>query len=154
MCNWEIRTNFVASFTFKIVCMKKIGLFFPAFLFFMLVGCVESKQERYLRAARELNAQCPMQLDAYTAIDSMVYTPAVHSLTYYYRVSNVADSVLLQQREQLEVELWKGILNSTEMLPYIEDKVTFCYCYRTDSTDCLLDFTFTPDYFVEGKAVE
>lgn len=117
-----------------------------AFSGLFLAGCGESKQERYAREAHEMTLQCPIQLDAYTVLDSMAYSPEAHCMTYFYKVSNLADSFLLENRSQMEMELRQKVFNSTETLPYLEDKVTLRYVYHTDSTSALLDFVVSPTF--------
>ena len=103
----------------------------------------ETKPERYARDARETTAQCPMAIDANTVMDSMTYTPSTHRLTYYYKVNGVADSVLTDNAEMLRQQILERLLNATDMIPYIQDGVTFRYVYRTDTTaEPVMDFVY------------
>ena len=104
-------------------------------LIFLCAAChKETKAKRYAREAREATAQCPMAIDANTVMDSMTYTPSNHRLTYYYKVNGVADSVLTNNAEMLRQQILERLLNATDMIPYIQDGVTFRYVYRTDTT--------------------
>ena len=117
---------------------------------FSLLLCVatlschkETKPERYARDAKETTAQCPMAIDANTVMDSMTYTPSTHRFTYYYKVNGVADSVLTDNAEMLRQQILERLLNATDMIPYIQDGVTFRYVYRTDTTATpVMDFVY------------
>lgn len=103
----------------------------------------ETKAERYTREARETTAQCPMAIDANTMMDSMTYTPSTHRFTYYYKVSGVSDSVLTANTEMLRQQILDRLLNATDMIPYIQDGITFRYVYRTDTTAApIMDFVY------------
>lgn len=103
----------------------------------------ETKAERYAREAREMTLQCPMAIDANTTLDSMTYTPSEHRFTYYYRVSGVADSLLLAEQEMLRQQIHERLLNAPDMIPYIQDGLSFRYLYRTSATgDPVLDFVY------------
>lgn len=103
----------------------------------------ETKAERYAREARETTAQCPMAIDANTVMDSMTYTPSTHRLTYYYKVNGVPDSVLTTNAEMLRQQILDRLMNATDMVPYIQDGVTFRYVYRTDTTATpVMDFVY------------
>ena len=117
------------------------------FLSSLLIHCAachkETKAERYTREARETTAQCPMAIDANTMMDSMTYTPSTHRFTYYYKVNGVSDSVLTTNAEMLRQQILDRLLNATDMIPYIQDGVTFRYVYRTDTTAApILDFVY------------
>lgn len=119
-------------------------------VFLSLLLCVatlschkETKPERYARDARETTAQCPMAIDANTVMDSMTYTPTDHRFTYYYMVSGIADSVLRANEEMFRRQILERLMNSTEMLPYIQDGVSFRYVYRTSATGApVMDFVY------------
>ena len=113
-------------------------------LIFLCAAChKETKAERYAREAREATAQCPMAIDANTVMDSMTYTPSTHRFTYYYKVNGVADSVLTDNAEMLRQQILDRLLNATDMIPYIQDGVTFRYVYRTDTTVAfVMDFVY------------
>lgn len=113
-------------------------------LIFLCAAChKETKAERYAREAREATAQCPMAIDANTVMDSMTYTPSTHRFTYYYKVNGVADSVLTDNAEMLHQQILDRLLNATDMIPYIQDGVTFRYVYRTDTTVApVMDFVY------------
>lgn len=113
-------------------------------LIFLCAAChKETKAERYAREAREATAQCPMAIDANTVMDSMTYTPSTHRFTYYYKVNGVADSVLTDNAEMLRQQILDRLLNATDMIPYIQDGVTFRYVYRTDNTVApVMDFVY------------
>jgi len=113
-------------------------------LIFLCAAChKETKAERYAREARGTTAQCPMAIDANTVMDSMTYTPSTHRFTYYYKVNGVADSVLTDNAEMLRQQILDRLLNATDMIPYIQDGVTFRYVYRTDTTVApVMDFVY------------
>jgi len=103
----------------------------------------ETKAERYAREAKETTAQCPMAIDSNTVMDSMTYTPSTHRFTYYYKVNGVPDSVLTTNAEMLRQQILERLLNATDMIPYIQDGVTFRYVYRTDTTaEPVMDFVY------------
>lgn len=109
----------------------------------------ETKAERYAREAREVSAQCPMALDICTTMDSMTYAKADNSFSYHYTVSSVSDSLLLAQRDELELQTLGQLQNAPEMRPYIEDRMTFRYIYRSSETgNPLMEFVFTPEIYL------
>lgn len=109
----------------------------------------ETKAERYAREARETSAQCPMAIDVYTTMDSMTYAMADNSFSYHYTVSSVSDSLLLVQRSELEQQILLQLKNAPEMRPYIEDRMTFRYIYRSSETgNPLMEFVFTPEVYL------
>lgn len=104
-------------------------------LLLCFVAChKETKAERYAREARETTAQCPMAIDANTMLDSMTYTPSDHRFTYYYMVNGIADSVLKANEEMLRQQIADRLLNATDMIPYLQDSMSFRYVYRTSAT--------------------
>lgn len=112
---------------------------------FVILSChKETKTERYAREARETTAQCPMSIDANTTMDSMVYVPSDHRFTYYYKVNGVTDSTLKTNEEMLRQQIHERLLNAPDMLPYIQDGLSFRYVYHTnDSTNApVLDFVY------------
>lgn len=111
---------------------------------FVTLSChKETKAERYAREARETTAQCPMSIDANTTMDSMVYVPSDHRFTYYYKVNGVTDSTLKTNEEMLRQQIHERLLNAPDMIPYIQDGLSFRYLYRTSATgDPVLDFVY------------
>lgn len=126
--------------------MKQLILPTIAFALILASAChKETKAERYTREARETTAQCPMAIDANTVMDSMTYTSATHCFTYYYKVSGLADSVLLANEPIFRQQIYERLLNSPDMLPYIQDSLSFRYVYRTDTSSTaapVMDFVF------------
>lgn len=117
---------------------------FSLLLYVVTLSChKETKAERYAREARETTTQCPMAIDANTTMDSMTYTPSDHRFTYYYMVNGVADSILKANEEMLRQQIHDRLLNATDMIPYIQDGVSFRYVYRTNATGApVLDFVY------------
>lgn len=108
----------------------------------------ETKAEGYAREARNLTMQCPMSLDPYTQMDSLVYGEAGNEFVYYYTVMGLDGEQLKGQREALQGQLLDRLINAVEMRPYMEDNMTFKYVYRLNTVDNdSLVFTFTPDVY-------
>lgn len=131
--------------TFHLLPLRRAwrGICLSSLIFFCAACHKETKAERYAREAREATAQCPMAIDANTVMDSMTYTPSTHRFTYYYKVNGVADSVLTDNAEMLRQQILDRLLNATDMIPYIQDGVTFRYVYRTDTTVApVMDFVY------------
>lgn len=122
--------------------MKK--LLIPATVALIFVAChKETKADRYAREAHETTAQCPMAIDANTVMDSMVYTPTDHRFTYYYKVNGVADSILKANEEMLCQQIRERLMNATDMVPYIQDGLSFRYVYHTRATGApVMDFVY------------
>ena len=110
----------------------------------LVVAChKETKAERYAREAKETTAQCPMAIDANTTMDSMTYTLDTHRFTYYYTLNGISDSLLLANEELFRQQIHERLLNSTDLLPYIQDHMSFRYVYRTaTSSTPLMDFVY------------
>lgn len=126
--------------------MNRLKLIILIFVQMLASSCLrETKNERYAREARETTAQCPMAIDANTVMDSMTYTLDTHRFTYYYKVRGVSDSILIVNKEFYRQQILERLLNSPNMIPYIEDKVSFRYIYRIDSAfnaEPVMDFLY------------
>ena len=111
------------------------GYLFPLLILLLCISCnMETKAERYAREARETTALCPMAIVEVTVMDSLTYTPDTHCFTYYYKVSGIEDSLLRANEESFRRQIIDLILNSTDMIPYVQDGMTFRYVYRTSAT--------------------
>ena len=110
----------------------------------LVVAChKDTKAVRYAREAIHTTAQCPMAMDANTTLDSMTYTASLNRFTYYYMVNGISDSILIAGEQLLRQQVIDRLLNATDMIPYLEDGVSFRYVYRTSPTPHpLLDFTY------------
>ena len=110
----------------------------------LVVAChKETKAERYAREAKETTAQCPMAIDANTTMDSMTYTLDTHRFTYYYTLNGISDSLLLANEELFRQQIRERLLNSTDLLPYIQDHMSFRYVYRTPTSSTpIMDFNY------------
>lgn len=105
----------------------------------IIAGCNNmSKAERYAKEATELNKQCPRALDEFTTMDSVHYLGDLNRFTYYYSVHGLADSILIAQKENLELQLFEQLINSPDMRPYITDSISFQYIYHSEESDSLL----------------
>ena len=126
--------------------MKRLILVVFAFVQMLVSACrKETRTERYAREARETTAQCPMAIDANTVMDSMVYMTDTHCFTYYYKVYGVPDSILIANKEFYRRQILDRLLNSPDMLPYIQDKVSFRYIYRmgaSSNVEPMMDFLY------------
>lgn len=113
-------------------------------LLFLLTAChKETKAERYAREAKETTAQCPMAIDVSTVMDSMIYTATNNRFTYYYKVSGITDSLLKANEPMFRRQILDRLLNATDMLPYVQDKVSFRYVYRTGMNNTpVMDFVY------------
>ena len=76
-------------------------------------------------------------------MDSMTYTATNNRFTYYYKVSGIADSLLTANEPMFRRQILDRLLNATDMLPYVQDKVSFRYVYRTGVNDTpVMDFLY------------
>ena len=117
--------------------------FLSLILLFFTACHKETKAERYAREAKETTAQCPMAIDASTVMDSMTYTVTDNRFTYYYKVNGIADSLLKANEPMFRRQILDRLLNATDMLPYVQDKVSFRYVYRTGLNDTpVMDFLY------------
>lgn len=117
--------------------------FLSLILLFFTACHKETKAERYAREAKETTAQCPMAIDASTVMDSMTYTATSNRFTYYYKVSGITDSLLKANEPMFRRQILDRLLNATDMLPYVQDKVSFRYVYRTGVNDTpVMDFLY------------
>ena len=110
--------------------------FLPTFTLLLLITAChkETKVERYTRDARETTAQCPMAIDSNTTLDSMTYSAIDHRFTYYYNVQGIEDSVLKSQEPNFRSQILDRLLNTTDMIPYVQDGISFRYVYRTKAS--------------------
>ena len=99
----------------------------------LVVAChKDTKAVRYAREAIHTTAQCPMAMDA-----------NLNRFTYYYMVNGISDSILIAGEQLLRQQVIDRLLNATDMIPYLQDGVSFRYVYRTSPTPHpLLDFTY------------
>ena len=75
-----------------------------------------------------------MSIDSNTTLDSMTYSAIDHRFTYYYKVQGIEDSVLKSQEPSFRSQILDRLLNTTDMIPYVQDGISFRYVYRTKAS--------------------
>ncbi len=134
--------------------MKYIKLIIIAYV---LIGSLYSCQfenfdKRCMREAKEYTEkQCPRRMDAYTIMDSMIYSSAERTLHYYYTIEGELDNEKMEEadvREELNGLLLNHIINAVELKTYKEHKISFCYHYHSQSSGSeSLKFLFGPEQY-------
>ncbi|MBP3228583.1 MAG: hypothetical protein J6M53_07390 [Bacteroidaceae bacterium] len=120
----------------------KIRSLFPLLLILLLIGtaCQTSRDEALARQAREwTETNCPRTLDEATRIDSLTYSPATRTLTYWYSVVGQYDNestylALRNQEDMLRKQFATSIRTSTEIKDAADSGVNFEYVYRSART--------------------
>lgn len=126
--------------------MKKIYVI--SLLVAMICGsCQEKKARRYAREAEEMTKICPIMLGRYIQMDSVHYLEPTNEFVYYYLMDSLMTMEYLNP-ESVRQELLNRMKNSPEMMPYIQDSMTFRYVYRSaPSCEVVMDFRFEPQEF-------
>lgn len=126
--------------------MKQI--LFACLLFGLLTACQETRKEQFAHAARTLTEQCPVSIDPYTRLDSLVYQEADSSFHYYYSMSGAGDNEFagMIAYPSFAEKIKKSVKNSIEMKPYKDAGITFLYHYYSLSSGIHLgNIKITPE---------
>lgn len=113
-----------------------------------MYSCQEKLQDRFVREAKEYTATyCPLRLDAFTVLDSMVFKPKGNAgdLRIYYSAHIDAEQreELMNRLGELREKNLKVVRNSVQFSKYKEAGVSFTYIYRDVSMgDKLAEFHF------------
>lgn len=102
------------------------------FALFILAACQETLEERCAREAKEFTTkQCPLQIDAYTIMDSMTFVPATHTIVYAYTLNGLLDDTTYLNRQNPRQLLLDEIKNSPNLKLYKEAGYSFRYTYTS-----------------------
>lgn len=130
--------------------MKKITIacMWVAISFFY--ACHSSKEQKFEKIAQEITKKCPLVINEFTRLDSVVYLSQNNINRYYYTLLGAAadKQKLASQRSPMKSQLIKEINNSVEMKEYKDFNTTLEYIYYSDKTgDELLKLIITPQEY-------
>lgn len=127
--------------------MKKVGIVLLLVLSICLCACHHTKEQRFEKIARELTNKCPLAINEFTRLDSVVYDSQNNINQYYYTLLGVADSQekMITQESEMKTRLIREIDNSVEMKEYKDFNTTLEYIYYSEKDGhVLLKITLTP----------
>lgn len=108
--------------------MKKLCII--AVIGLMLAACQESLEDRCEREAKAYTRKsCPMKIDRFTTLDSLVFERTTHTLHYYYTLDGEADSLGMLEQIDVEQLLRNELKNSTTVKQFKDNKYRFAYTY-------------------------
>ncbi|MBR1667015.1 MAG: hypothetical protein IJ693_01910 [Bacteroidaceae bacterium] len=120
---------------------------------FLLSSCQEKKEDFFEREAREYTqSHCPLQMDSYTRLDSLVFEKGEEAGTlksyYTLTLTGEAREELMNRLGELGDMNLKIVRNSVVFSKYKEAGVNFTYIYHDEATgDKIVEYNFTPkDY--------
>lgn len=97
----------------------------------------DSVDDRFWRQCRDYTRKyCPLRMDEYTMLDSLVYVREERCMNYYYLLedSNVTDArQRVRLKEFLEGRLLSDLKNNTAFRELRENDISFRYHYRSSS---------------------
>ncbi|MDR1796709.1 MAG: hypothetical protein LBR44_04575 [Clostridiales Family XIII bacterium] len=114
----------------------------------MLSGC-GSDEDIIAKAAEEANEMCPMQIDAYTSLDSV---EAVDGKTIQYNytmttyaAADVTDEMKTSIQETVPPTVIENIKNTDEMKALRDMEASFRYVYNSNDGVELVVIDITPE---------
>lgn len=116
----------------------------------VITSCQKSKEKVFEEWAKDYTKHCPVTLDKFTRVDSMIYFPQTNTNCYYYSVMGSMDNAdsIRYNRDELMESLTDGIINSIDLKPYKDYHTTLEYIYYSDKTKKeLLKITVTPKMY-------
>lgn len=116
----------------------------------IITSCQKSKEKVFEEWAKDYTRHCPVSLDQFTRVDSMVYFPRTNTNCYYYTVMGSMDSAdsIQNCKSELMKSLIHEVINSIDLKPYKDYHTTLKYIYHSDKTKKeLLKITVTPEMY-------
>jgi hypothetical protein len=115
-----------------------------------LTGCLTGGMldKVMLKAAEEINKNCPIMVDSETRLDNAMALPG-KKLVYYYTMINYA-------KEELDVDIFaenmtptiiNAVSSNNEMAFLREKEVTFSYQYKDKNGEFFWTLDVTPDMY-------
>lgn len=109
----------------------------------------ESVHEKYANLAMDYTKKmCPIPMDDYTILDSLVYNTSETTLNYYYSVYHLLDNDTVYTdafKGIFHTKLMDNILNNVALIELKENNVSFKYHYYSSTTKKkYMLFYFTP----------
>jgi ADP-ribose pyrophosphatase YjhB (NUDIX family) len=96
----------------------------------LLSACQETLEERCAREAITYTKKnCPLQIDAYTVMDSMMFDASSHTIVYAYTLNGQLDDTTFINKQMPKERLLKEVKNSTHLKLYKEAGYNFRYSY-------------------------
>lgn len=113
---------------------------FTMLFLLLLTGCRRSFDERLRQQTAEYSRKmCPMQVEPFNTLDSMVYRPDSQTMFYYYTLSDSLDTpqardLVARNAPLLRANYLRNLANSVELKEVKEHGIGFCAVYRSRST--------------------
>ena len=112
----------------------------------------ERIHEKFSRQAKEYTKKmCPLPMDQYTMLDSLVYNPSQTTLTYHYSVSDLLDNDSIYTdafRGIFHTKLLDNILNNVGLIELKENNVSFRYIFYSSTTQQqFMQFFYTSEEY-------
>lgn len=130
--------------------MKNRMLILSLAAFVCLISCRESKEKVFERVAVQMTKKCPLVINEFTRLDSVIYLPNGNINQYYYTLLGNADDAqsIEANRGKMESVLINEISNSLDMREYKEYHTTMEYIYYSDKNQSeLLRLKITPEQY-------
>lgn len=112
---------------------------------FILTGCQESYQEKFLRLAQQENATCPRKLNETTVLDSTRYDANLNRIHYFYTLSGELDDAehLKKNAALHKQKLQKAVFHLLETQEYLKHGTSFHIVFHSASSGQMLtEFIF------------
>lgn len=130
--------------------MKKY-LFLLIISLMAMTSCQKSREEVFEEWAKSYTKKhCPVLIDEFTRMDSMVYFPLTNTHSYYYAVTGSMDNAdsMRNDKEELTKSLTDGVINSIDFKPYKDYHTTLEFIYYSDKTKKeMLKIAVTPQMY-------
>lgn len=131
--------------------MKKIFFALSIITFVTVLSCKQaSMPEVFKRYAEEQTQKCPVVIEKFIVLDSVIYSINRNTNSYYYTLSGEFDdtSYIDSNQNELAAEIIKGVQNSTDLKIYKDFNVSFEYIYHSESTkNEILKIEVSPDMY-------
>lgn len=113
--------------------MKKLTILLTAVL--LCTACQESLEERCERESKDYTKKhCPLRIDQYTVMDSMVFDKASHTISYVYTLQGDADDAAAISKTNPRELLIGQVKNTAQLKLYKEAGYSFRYVYYSAKT--------------------
>ncbi|WP_051697751.1 hypothetical protein [Prevotella sp. 10(H)] len=126
---------------------KIVYILIMSVMVLVLTNCSDSLNSQLKTIVKEINKQCPKQLDEYTRVDSCAVV-GEKSIRYYQTVNKdliVTDTTLF--KSNLEPGIISLVKTSPDMRFFKEKEVTVQYRFGDESGKYLFLISVTPDKY-------
>lgn len=116
----------------------------------MLASCGQTKEKLIATGIEMINKQYPVQVDANTRMDSLIYNSGAQTVTFYASVTGNADNadVFAQMGDQLTTVMVEAVKNDNTLKLFKDNDLNIAYIYSSDSSkNELLKVLVTPEMY-------